>query len=130
MVLGLSVSLLATVHRRLGRPLDAVPLLLELLDHCDRLGNRPLLWHTIREAAMCLGVLRPDQTGVRLLAAVDHAELVMPVLPPDRDHIARLRRHLRGAVGDDAFDAATLAGAELARQDAVVLATRSLAELQ
>jgi predicted ATPase/DNA-binding SARP family transcriptional activator len=130
MVLGLSVSLLATVHRRLGRPVDAVPLLLELLDHCDRLGNRPLLWHTIREAAMCLGELRPDETGVRLLSAVDHASLVMPVLPADRDQFATLRRHLRDAVGDGTFDAATLAGADLTRQEAVVLATRSLAELQ
>jgi predicted ATPase/DNA-binding SARP family transcriptional activator len=130
MVFGLSVSLLATLHRRLGHPIDAVPLLVELLDHCDRLGNRPLLWHTIREAAMCLGELRPDQTGVRLLAAVDHAELVMPMLPPDRAHIARVRQQLHNAVGDHAFAVATVEGAGLTRQEAVVLTARSLADVQ
>ena len=130
MVFGQSVSLLAMLRRRLGRPVDAVPLLIELLDHCDRLSNQPLLWHTIREAALCIGELRPDQTGVRLLAAVDRAELVMPVLPPDRVHIARVRRQLHVAVGDEAFAEATTAATDLTRQEAVSLTARSLAEVQ
>jgi hypothetical protein len=130
MVLGLSLSRLATIHRRLGRPLDAVPLLVELLDHCDRLGNRPLLWHTIREAVMCLGHLQPGDTGVRLLAAVDRAEMVMPMLPPDRAQVAKLVGELREAVGDDAFAAATVSGASLSREEAVVLTARSLASVE
>jgi predicted ATPase/DNA-binding SARP family transcriptional activator len=130
MVFGLSVSLLAMLHRRLGRPVDAVPLLIELLDHCDRLSHQPLLWHTIREAALCLAELRPDPTGVRLLAAVDRAELVMPVLPLDRAHIARVRRQLHDAVGDAAFAEATTAAAALTRQEALSLTARSLADVQ
>src|SRR5205823_6484043 len=63
LVLGLGMSLQATLRRRLGRPLDAVPLLLELIDHWDRLGNLPQLWHTVRESAMCLSLLDAGDTA-------------------------------------------------------------------
>ena len=90
LVLGLSLSLLAVLRRRFGRPLDAVPPLLELLDQWDRLGNRPQVWHAVREAAMCLADLGVDELAVTLLASVDRADLVMPLLPADHAHLSSL----------------------------------------
>ena len=130
LVLGLSMSRLATLRRRFDRPRAAVPLLMELLDHWDRLSHLPQLWHTIRESAMCLGLLGEDQTAVRLLAAVEQAELVMPSLPIDRAHASDLSESLRARLGEHGFAAARLTGADLTREEAVVLATRSLADVQ
>jgi predicted ATPase/class 3 adenylate cyclase/DNA-binding SARP family transcriptional activator len=134
LVLGLSTSLLATLRRRLGRPLQAIPLLLDLLDHWDRLGVPPQLWHSVRESAMCLGLLGADETAVRLLAAMDQAELVMPLLPtdradPDRAWVTGLGDQLRDRLGDAAYAAARIAGADLNREAATALATRRLGEV-
>jgi len=126
LVLGLSLSRLATLRRRLGRPPEAIPLLLELLDHWDRLGDLPQLWYTVRESAMCLGLLGADQTAVSLLASVGRAELVMPPLPADRAHAPELADQLRDRLGDDAYAEADRAGGELTREEAVALAARTL----
>ena len=126
LVLGLGMSLQATLRRRLDRPLDAVPLLLELLDHWDRLGNLPQLWHTVREAAMCLTRLDAADAAARLLGSVDRAELVMPLLPADRAHLAATCAELGRALGDSAFAEATVAGTEMGRGAAVDLAVQTL----
>jgi hypothetical protein len=126
LVLGLAMSLQATLRRRLGRPLEAVPLLLELVDHWDRLANLPQLWHTIREVAMVLALLGADDIAARLLAAVDREELVMPLLPADQELPARTTEELRERLGAAGFRIATVAGAALSRAEAVELATRSL----
>jgi len=128
LVLGLCMSLLATLRRRLGRPLDAIPLLLELLDHWDRLGDRPQLWHTVRESGMCLGLLGQDQAAVKLLASVERAELVMPLLPADRDYPDQLTGQLRERMGDDAFTEASGVGAGSSREPTVALALHALAD--
>jgi hypothetical protein len=135
LVLGLSMSLLVTLRRRLGRPRLAIPLLLDLLDLWDRLGVLPQLWHTIRESAMCLGLLGADQTAVRLLAAVDQAELVMPLLPTDRAYrdrtwVTELSDQLRSRLGDEAFAAARITGADLSREEATALATSALGDVR
>jgi hypothetical protein len=134
LVLGLSTSLLATLRRRLGRPLQAIPLLLDLLDLWDRLGVPPQLWHTVRESAMCLGLLGADETAVRLLAAVDQAKLVMPLLPtdrayPDRAWVTGLGDQLRDRLGDATYGAARITGADLNREEATALASRSMGEI-
>jgi predicted ATPase/DNA-binding SARP family transcriptional activator len=129
LVLGLSMSGLATLRRRLDRPQEAVPLLLDLLVHWDRLGDRPQLWYTIRESAMCLGVLGDDETAVRLLASAEQAQLVMPSLPIDRAHASDLRAVLAARLGAHAFAAASEAGARLTRPEALVLAARALADM-
>jgi predicted ATPase/class 3 adenylate cyclase len=128
LVLGVSLALLATLRRRLGHPFLAVPLLLELVDRWDRLGTIPQLWHTIREAAMCLGLLGADQPAARLLAAVERAELVMPLHPVDRPQLAAITEQLRERLGADGFAEAGSAGAALTREAATVLATRALME--
>jgi hypothetical protein len=130
MVLGVSMSLLATVHRRLGHPLDALPLLLELIDQWDRVRDLPQLWHTIRESAICLGALGANQTAVRLLARVEQAELVMPLLPHDRAHVTEVTEQLREHLGAQEYAAAAIIGAQLTREEAVGLATRSLVEIR
>ena len=130
LVLGLGMSLQATLRRRLGRPLDAVPLLLELIDHWDRLGNPPQLWHTVRESAMCLSLLDADATAARLLASVDGAELVMPLLPADRAHLAATRGELLRRLGEAAGAKATVAGAAMSRGAAIELTTRTLVRIR
>jgi hypothetical protein len=126
--LGLVMSLQATLQRRLGRPLDAVPRLLELVDHWDRLGDLPQLWHAVREAALCLNLLGEDLIAVRLLAAVERIELVMPLLPIDRVYVAETCQQLRDRLGEDGFVAASAAGTEMAREEAVELAVRTLTQ--
>jgi hypothetical protein len=128
LVLGLCMSLLATLRRRLGRPLDAVPLLLELLDHWDRRGDRPQLWHTVRESGLCLGLLGEDRIAVVLLASVQGAELVMPLLPADRVDADQLSERLRGRMGDGAFAESTSAGAGSSCEEAVSLALSALTD--
>jgi predicted ATPase len=126
LVLGVSMSRLVTLRRRLGRPLDAVPLMLELLDHWDRLGDFPRLSHTVREWAMCLGLLGADPTAVSLLASAESGDDVMPLLPPDRAFMAELSEQLRDQLGENAFAAARIVGAELTRDEATLLAARTL----
>ncbi len=128
LVLGVSLALLTTLHRRLGRPLDAVPLHLELLDHWDRLGVVPQMWHTLREAAMCLGLIGVDDPAVRLLTAVERAEMVMLESSVDRAEVDAVMDDLRVRLGAAAFADARAAGAGLTREAATVLAARSLAE--
>lgn len=128
LVLGVSLALLTTLYRRLGRQLDAVPLHLELLDHWDRLGVVPQMWHTLREAALCLGLVGVDDPAVRLLSAVERAEMVMPETSADRAQIDAVMDDLRARLGDAAFAGARAVGAGLTREAATVLAARSLAE--
>ncbi len=126
--LGVALSLLAVLRRRLRRPLDAVPPLLELLDHWDRLGNRPQVWHAVREAAMCLGLLGVDDAAVTLLASANGADLVMPLLPDDRTYVSSLRAELERRLGAEAFRRAWEAGGTLDREAALALARESLAD--
>ncbi len=128
LVLGVSLALQATLRRRLGRPVLAAPLLLELLDRWDRLATIPQLWHTIRDAAMCLGLLGADQPAARLLAAVEGAELVMPVNPVDRPQLVAVTEQLRERLGEGAFAEARAGGADLTREAATVMAARALVE--
>jgi predicted ATPase/class 3 adenylate cyclase len=128
LVLGVSLALLTTLHRRLGRPLDAIPLHLELLDHWDRLGVVPQMWHTLREAAMCLGLIGVDDPAVRLLTAVEQAEMVMLESSVDRAEVDAVIEDLRVRLGTAAFADARLAGTGLTREAATVLAARSLAD--
>jgi hypothetical protein len=129
LVLGLAMSLQATLQRRLGRAAEAVPLLLELLDHWDRLGNLPQLWHTVRESALCLHALGSDDVAARLLAAVDSAELVMPLLPSDRAHLETARAELLARAADTSPGSTALPTA-LNRESAVELAARALADVE
>ena len=127
-VLGQCLSLSAILRRRLGRPLDAVPLLLELLDHWDRLGNRPQLWHTLREAAMCLGLIGATEPAVRLLASIEGSEVVAPMFPADHAELAALNAQLRRALGEATYAEARAEGARLSREETLLLATRALSE--
>jgi predicted ATPase/class 3 adenylate cyclase len=130
LVLGVSLALLATMRRRLGRPLDAMPLHVELLDHWDRLDVVPQMWHTLREAAMCLGMVGIDDPAVRILTAVERAEMVMPESAVDRAQVDTVMDDLRVRLGAAAFADARSAGSGLTREAATVLAAGALAEVQ
>ncbi len=130
LVLGISLSLLAVLRRRLMRPLDAIPSLLELLDQSDRLGNRPQAWHAVRETAMCLGVLGVSDVATTLLASVDGADLVMPLLPGDGAHLSMLVAGFQQRLGPDGYARAWATGAGLDRRAALALARSALADAQ
>jgi hypothetical protein len=87
------------------------------------------LWHTVRESAMCLSLLDADDTAARLLASVDGAELVMPLLPADRAHLAATRDALLRRLGDAAATA-TVVGAGMSRGAAIELTTRTLVRIR
>ena len=130
LVLGISLSRLAALRRRIGRPLDAVPPLLELLEQWDRLGNRPQVWHAVREAAICLGMLGVDEPAVTLLTSVDGADLVMPLLPADRAHLSSLQAELERRLTPDRFGRARSEGATLGRTAALALARQALGDVE
>jgi predicted ATPase/class 3 adenylate cyclase len=129
LILGISLSLLAVLRRRLARPLDAVPPLLELLDQWDRLGNSPQVWHAVREAAMCLADLGVDELAVTLLASVERADLVMPLLPADQAHLSSLLSELEERLGSDRFRRARNEGLTVRRAAALALARHALADV-
>jgi hypothetical protein len=129
LVMGLSLSLLAALRRRLRRLSEAAPLLRELLDLWERLGTRPQLWYVIREGAMCLAVLGRDEDAVVLLASVEHAGLVMPLLPADRADLAELQLQLRARLGAAAYERAQHQGRLLEREDATKVARTALSEV-
>jgi predicted ATPase/class 3 adenylate cyclase len=129
LVMGLSLSLLAVLRRRLRRLSEAAPLLRELLDLWDQLGNRPQLWHAVREGAMCLAVLGRDEEAATLLASVEHAGLVMPLLPADQADLAELQQQVRARLGTEAFDRAQRQGRLLEREDAATVARIALSEV-
>jgi hypothetical protein len=84
----------------------------------------------VREAAFCLSLIGEDATAVRLLASVDRAELVMPLTPTDPASVTESSEDLRRRLGDHEFASASAAGAEMARETAVELATRTLVDLR
>jgi tetratricopeptide (TPR) repeat protein len=127
-VLGGCLSLSATLRRQLGRPHEAIEVLREALDVWERLGNRPQLWLTLREAAICLGLLDADDDATRLLGAVEAAEIWAPGFPADRADLAAVSEELRQRLGDGRFSAARAEGAGLGREAIVRLAARALDE--
>jgi predicted ATPase/class 3 adenylate cyclase len=127
MVLGVSLAILTRLRRRLDRPLDAIALHLELLDHWDRLGVIPQMWYTLREAAMCLGAVGVEDPAVQLLTAVERAEMVMPETPAKAE-IDAVMDALRLRLGPPAFAEAQAAGDGLTRGAATVLAARALVD--
>jgi hypothetical protein len=74
---------LASLRRRIGPPIDAVPLLLDQLDLLWRTGHRSHLWATIRLCSLVAGDLGNDELAWGLESAVERAGLVMPALPAD-----------------------------------------------
>ena len=93
---------LVSVRRRLRGALEAVPLLLELLDLWERAGHRSQLWSSLGQAALCLAELGDDAAAITIHSATTTAQLSMPPLPGDAramdDALARIHeRH-----GDDA----------------------------
>jgi hypothetical protein len=65
---------------------------------------------------------------------VDQAKLVMPLLPtdrayPDRAWVTGLGDQLRDRLGDATYGAARITGADLNREEATALASRSMGEI-
>ena len=85
-------------------------------------------------APACLDALGEAAEGtgahadaVRLFAAAERARAAAGIdrVPPEREHWAALDRRLRGALGDDAYEAANTHEAAMSAVDALVAASRS-----
>lgn len=85
---------LAQMRRRTSSALDAVPILLDLLDLLRRAGHYSHLWTALRTCGLVLGDLGDDRLAIQLHAWVRDARLAMPALPADRetaeDHYQRV----------------------------------------
>lgn len=82
-LIAISQMSLASVRRRIGDPLDAAAILLDLIDLLWRSGHRSHLWATLRLTALTLADLGDHETAVRLHACVSGAGSVMPAIPAD-----------------------------------------------
>ena len=92
---------LASLRRRMRSPIDAIPLLLDLLDLLWRAGHRSHLWTTIRLSSLVLGDLRCDELAFELDGAVRGASMAMPALPTDAAAIEAQRARISAERGDD-----------------------------
>jgi len=82
-VTGLVQMTLASQRRRTSGPIDAAPLLIELIELLERTGHRSQLWATLRLAGLVLGDLGRDELAVQIDAVVSAAGMAMPPLPAD-----------------------------------------------
>ena len=92
---------LASLRRRVRSPIDAIPLLLDLLDLLWRAGHRSHLWTTIRLSSLVLGDLHCDELAFELDGAVRGASMAMPALPADAAAIEAQRARISAERGDD-----------------------------
>jgi hypothetical protein len=74
---------LASLRRRSSSPIDAVPILIDLLDLLWRAGHRSHLWATLRLCGLVLGDLGEDALAVQTRSWVSSAQSAMPPLPVD-----------------------------------------------
>ena len=95
---------LASLRRRMRSPIDAMPLLLDLLDLLWRAGHRSHLWTAIRLCSLVLGDLRSDELAYELDSAVRTASMAMPALPTDAAAIEEQRARIADERGDDWVD--------------------------
>jgi len=95
---------LASLRRRMRSPIDAMPLLLDLLDLLWRAGHRSHLWTAIRLCSLVLGDLRCDELAFELDGAVRRASMAMPALPTDAAAIEAQRARIAAERGDDWVD--------------------------
>ena len=82
-------------------PIDAIPLLLDLLDLLWRAGHRSHLWTTIRLCSLVLGDLHSDELAFELDGAVRGASMAMPTLPTDAAAIEAQRARISAERGVD-----------------------------
>ncbi len=92
---------LAQMRRRTSSALDAVPILLDLLDLLVRAGHHSHLWTTLRTSALVLGDLGHDRLAVQLRAWVQDSRLAMPPLPIDAAAADEQYRRIVAANGAD-----------------------------
>ena len=92
---------LASLRRRSGSAIDAVPLLLDLLDLLWRAGHRSHIWATLRLCGLVLGDLGDDALAVQVRSWVHAAQLAMPPLPADTAALAVQDERLSAEHGDE-----------------------------
>ncbi len=90
---------LASLRRRVRAPIDAIPLLLDLLDLLWRAGHRSHLWTTLRLCSLVLGDLHCDELAFELDGAVRGASMAMPALPTDAAAIEAQRARISAERG-------------------------------
>jgi predicted ATPase len=93
---------LVSVRRRLRGAVEALPLLMELLDLWERAGHRSHLWSSLDQAALCLAELGDDAAAITIHRAATTAQLAMPPLPGDARAMDDALDRIRVDHGDDA----------------------------
>jgi predicted ATPase/class 3 adenylate cyclase len=92
---------LASLRRRSGAVLDAITMVLELLDTWERAGHRSHVWSAVRQAALCLADAGDPTTAVILNQAAAAAQLALPQLPADAEDLASALHKIRLDFGED-----------------------------
>lgn len=117
---------LVSVRRRLRGALEAVPLLLELLDTWERAGHRSQLWASLDQAALCLAELGDDAAAITIHRAAATARLAMPPLPSDASAMDRALARIREQHGGEAVDTWSRRAASLDLTTTTALASQRL----
>lgn len=125
-VAAMCMARLVSVRRRLRGALEAVPMLLELLDLWERAGHRSQLWSSLDQAALCLAELGDDAAAITVHQAAATARLAMPPLPGDARAMGDSLARIRAQHGDDAVTTWSRRAAALDLAATVALASRRL----
>lgn len=92
---------LAALRRRTGSPIEAAPLLVDLLELLTRAGHRSHLWAALRLCGLVLGELGVTHLAVQLHHLVVTANLAMPALPADQAEVDAQRARILAERGED-----------------------------
>lgn len=117
---------LASLRRRSSSPIDAVPILIDLLDLLWRAGHRSHLWATLRLCGLVLGDLGEDALAVQTRSWVSSAQLAMPPLPVDAVAIEAQSQQLVDEHGDAWVDRQSALAASWTTESAVATVRSAL----
>ena len=119
---------LASLRRRSSSPIDAVPILLDLLDLLWRAGHRSHLWTTMRLCGLVLGDLGQDALAVQAASWVEMAQLAMPPLPVDAVALEAQRQRLIDEHGETWVERQSALAASWTPESAIAAVRSALSE--
>jgi predicted ATPase/DNA-binding SARP family transcriptional activator len=125
-VIGAAGASYASIEARCGDPLVAADEYRRVIAHWHRAGMWSTQWTTLRAAAALLARLGRVREAAVLAGAVLATSSGHRIFGDDEKALADLVQHLRGELGEQAFEAARAEGARLDGDAAVEHAVRSL----
>jgi ATP/maltotriose-dependent transcriptional regulator MalT len=112
----------ASLRARHGDPLQALPMLGDVIDRWRRLADWPRQWVTLLNLVELLARLGVHEAAAVLLAASEASATAPPMFGPQAERLAELRRTLAERMGAKAYATAGERGPAMSDEDAVAYA--------